>query len=123
MIVVPQLPYRVTPCLEAIKELSGYLRELGEQYAVNMLLTFGEKLLSQANRFDIEQIDVTLETYPTIIEKIQNVFASSELRRVGLSAHPLQTTVWERTLGLFPVSEKGKPFRKGGTQSHRPEIE
>jgi len=38
-----------------------------------MLQAFGENLLVQVCNFDVEQINPTLESYPTVIEKIKTI--------------------------------------------------
>ena len=62
---------RQSGSFEAIEEFGVYIRTLGERYALGMLQEFGEDLLSQVRSFDVEQIGVTLESYPTVIEKIK----------------------------------------------------
>ena len=48
-----------------------YINQLGERYALDMLQEFGKNLLAQVSSFDVEQIRVTLESYPEIIAKVK----------------------------------------------------
>jgi len=58
---------------EAIKAFGVQIQTLGEHYSLNMLQEFGENLLAQVRSFDVEQISVTLESYPTIIETVKGL--------------------------------------------------
>jgi PAS domain S-box-containing protein len=62
---------RQSGSFEEIEAFGTQIQTLGERYSLNILQKFGEKLLVQVRSFDVEQISVTLESYPTIIEQIK----------------------------------------------------
>jgi signal transduction histidine kinase/DNA-binding NarL/FixJ family response regulator len=61
---------------EAIEKFGVYIQQLGERYALVMLQEFGENLLSQVRSFDVKQIGVTLDSYPTVIKRIKELHQS-----------------------------------------------
>ena len=64
---------RQSGSFEAIEKFGAYIQQLGERYALDMLQEFGENLLSQVRSFDVEQIGVTLDSYPTVIKRIKEL--------------------------------------------------
>ena len=58
---------------EEIEAFAAHIQQCGKHYRLDILQEFGETLLLQVRSFDVEQIGVMLETYPTIIKKIKTL--------------------------------------------------
>ncbi len=54
-----------------VDTFGAYVKQLGERYTLDLLRKFSENLLAQARNFDVEQIRLSLESYPALIEKIK----------------------------------------------------
>jgi hypothetical protein len=50
------------------------MKELGEKYSMEVLRRFGDDLSTQASRFDVENMNNTLDTYPELINRIRSLF-------------------------------------------------
>jgi len=47
------------------------MKELGEKYSLEVLKRFGDELSTQVSHFDVENMNVTLDSYPELIERIR----------------------------------------------------
>ncbi|MCP4148713.1 MAG: hypothetical protein GY757_13280, partial [bacterium] len=76
------LNYRCTRVKERVivHEIEAFaieIQSLGSQYGLQILENYGEKLLQEAQLFDMEKINQTLESFPQIIEKLEKHSKSS----------------------------------------------
>jgi len=46
---------------------------LGEKYSLDVLIKFGDDLSNQAGQFDVENMNITLDTFPELIEKLRSL--------------------------------------------------
>jgi CheY-like chemotaxis protein len=56
-----------------IEEFGKNMKVLGKEYGMPGLMEFGENLLLHVNNFDIDQMRATLETYPDMVQRIQQL--------------------------------------------------
>jgi signal transduction histidine kinase/FixJ family two-component response regulator len=56
-----------------IEAFGHQIKELGEKYSLEILKRFGDNLCNQTNSFDVENMNVTLDTYPELIKKIRSL--------------------------------------------------
>lgn len=56
-----------------IKNFGKQIAEFGEKHSLESITWFGENLFSQANNFDIENMTITLNEFPEIIKKLNNL--------------------------------------------------
>jgi signal transduction histidine kinase/CheY-like chemotaxis protein len=56
-----------------IAEFGKKFQKIGQAYSLNMLIRFGESLTSQVGSFDIEKINITLDTYPKLMENLKSL--------------------------------------------------
>ena len=56
---------------EDIERFGTYVQQLGKAYAFELLQEFSENLLAYTRDFDVEQIHLSLEAYPALIEKVK----------------------------------------------------
>lgn len=56
---------------DEIEQFGQQLEQLGQDYAIPHLQKFGETLKTQAESFEIETMNTTLETYPELIEQLK----------------------------------------------------
>ena len=54
-----------------IEEFGICIKQFAERYALELLRDFSESLLAQTRNFDVEQIRLSLEAYPMLVEKIK----------------------------------------------------
>ncbi|MDM8526202.1 ATP-binding protein [Desulfococcaceae bacterium HSG8] len=54
-----------------IRKFGDNMKAFGDEYSLKIFQKFGDELILQAKMFDIENIGVTLETYPELIEKVR----------------------------------------------------
>jgi signal transduction histidine kinase/ActR/RegA family two-component response regulator len=47
------------------------MKELGEKYSLEILKRFGDDLSNQVSHFDVENMNITLDSYPELIERIR----------------------------------------------------
>jgi hypothetical protein len=47
------------------------IKELGEKYSLEVLKRFGDDLSTQVSHFDVENMNITLASYPELIERIR----------------------------------------------------
>ena len=47
------------------------MKELGEKYSLEVLKRFGDDLSTQVSHFDVENMNITLSSYPELIERIR----------------------------------------------------
>lgn len=47
------------------------MKELGEKYSLEVLKRFGDELSTQVSHFDVENMNITLDAYPELIERIR----------------------------------------------------
>ncbi|MBF0351652.1 MAG: PAS domain S-box protein [SAR324 cluster bacterium] len=56
---------------DTIQIFAGQLLKLGEDNAIRPLREFGETLQSHAENFDVEHMNITLASYPNLLEKLK----------------------------------------------------
>jgi len=56
-----------------IEAFGNQIREMGETYSLAILRQYGEDLINHVSSFDIEQMNITLNNYPQLIEKIKSL--------------------------------------------------
>lgn len=56
-----------------ITDFGTSIRELGENYKVDMLTEFGQSLVEHAEGFDIENMNTRMDAYPRLIEKVKSL--------------------------------------------------
>jgi hypothetical protein len=54
-----------------IAEFGQQMKELGEKYSLEVLKKFGNDLSSQVSHFDVENMNITLDSYPELIERLR----------------------------------------------------
>jgi len=56
-----------------IETFGNQIKEMGEKYSLAILRQYGEDLIAHVSSFDIEQMNITLNNYPQLIEKIKSL--------------------------------------------------
>jgi len=56
-----------------IASFGHQIKQLGEKYSLNVLIKFGDDLSNQAGQFDVENMNITLDTFPELIEKLRSL--------------------------------------------------
>ena len=59
------------------EDIGTFAREMqtaGEAYHLEFLLEFGKNLDAQVSSFDIEKINITMDTYPNLVQRIRNLY-------------------------------------------------
>ncbi len=56
-----------------IEAFGNQIKEMGETYSLSVLRQYGEDLISHVSSFDIEQMNITLNNYPQLIEQIRSL--------------------------------------------------
>ncbi len=56
---------------DEIEDFARQIKALGEKYSLTILEQFGSELLTYVGNFDIDQIEVRLDTYPKLIERLK----------------------------------------------------
>ncbi|MDM8550916.1 response regulator [Desulfobacterales bacterium HSG2] len=62
---------RTNGFFDEIENFGHQIKGLGEQYSSGLLQQFGEDLVEQAEHFDVDNIRITLDAYPELVEKIR----------------------------------------------------
>ncbi|OEU62004.1 MAG: hypothetical protein BA867_07890 [Desulfobacterales bacterium S5133MH16] len=55
-------------------DIAGFgqqMKELGEKYSLEVLKKFGNDLSTQVSHFDVENMNITLDSYPELIERLR----------------------------------------------------
>ena len=65
--------YREEQPMEEIKEFGNQIKTLGKQYKVQLLNEFGENLLTYTKNFDIDNMLITLKSFPGMIKKLKSI--------------------------------------------------
>lgn len=64
---------RKMPKIIQIKQFSTQIKELGEQYKINMLLNYGNRLLKEAENFSISKMNKLLDYFPGLVNVIRSL--------------------------------------------------
>jgi len=56
-----------------IEHFANQIRDFGEQYSLNTLIVLGKNLLEHVGNFDIENIEIVLNSYPKRVEEIRTI--------------------------------------------------
>jgi len=57
--------------IEEIKNFGAHIKKMGDDYALKILITYGEDLVSHASLFDIKKMEASLAYFPQLIEQIK----------------------------------------------------
>ena len=68
---------RKTFLLEDIEHFSAEIQELGEQYGAEMLKTWGNRLYTELNTYNMQRVEKVLEEFPDIIKEIEGLVGGS----------------------------------------------
>jgi len=58
--------------IDEIETFAKEIKGVGEKYNLDILFQWGDRLLHQVNRFDMEKMPGTLKDFPTLIKEIKN---------------------------------------------------
>jgi len=58
--------------IEEIKDFGDHIRQIGDNYSLEILCAYGQKLVSLASLFDIENMEAALAFYPQLVEQIKS---------------------------------------------------
>ncbi|MCP4137403.1 MAG: transporter substrate-binding domain-containing protein [bacterium] len=64
---------RSTILIDDIKEIGEAVRNLGEQYGLDMLRQWGGTVYEQANNFEVDSLVVSLESFPNLLERLRSL--------------------------------------------------
>jgi PAS domain S-box-containing protein len=57
--------------IDTIEEFAGEIEQLGDETGILPLLEFGERLASFSRAFDVDQIQIQLQAYPSLVEQLK----------------------------------------------------
>ena len=60
---------------EDIGEFAGRIRDLGEQYALRIVKTYGDDLGAHVKHFDVERMNSVLDAFPGLTETLKSWYA------------------------------------------------
>jgi two-component system sensor histidine kinase EvgS len=62
---------------EDIGDFAGKIKDLGEQFDLNILKTYGDTLGAHVEHFDVEQMNTALDAFPRMTETIKSWYAQN----------------------------------------------
>ena len=60
---------------EDIGRFAKEMQVAGDTYHLEILRQFGKNLDVQVSNFDVEKINLTMDTYPNLVQRIKNLYA------------------------------------------------
>lgn len=57
--------------IDTIEEFAGEIEQMGDETGILPLLEFGERLASFSRAFDVDQIQIQLQEYPSLVEQLK----------------------------------------------------